>query len=115
MCHPSQDIYALGTVFMEIETVRVGASLQDMRDFLASRENPGDTAVVHYWDNAIVDRLPLWIEKLQHEKNTPSGLASLMTQMMKMAATDRPNSGEVLARLNQITEMGDHMCCDWCT
>jgi hypothetical protein len=98
---------------MEIETVRRGKSLQNMWDDLADNHNPDVMAIVSYGDVNIIERLPMWIEKLR-EAGTIADLASLMTDMVKERAFERPTSRQVLERIRQCKEEGIVLCGELC-
>ena len=111
----SLDIFSLGCVYVEIETVRRGFSIQQMRDYLAgTTSSPGQTTFVEYHKSNIMNELPRWIRILEADGGTSHALAELMIEMVNNSAPMRPTIEQVLQRVSQCREDGRPLCGNFC-
>ena len=113
MLDKSGDIFSLGLIFLEIETVRKGSSRQQLRDFLADTA-PGVTAVVKYSDENIKCRIGSWIDQLNQDLGTPAQLASLLKRMLGLSSEDQPTIEQVLQEVSECEEDGLYFCGESC-
>lgn len=85
-----------------------------MRDFLVQSSTNGEAVKIRYWDEKVIHRLPLWIEKLERESQTLSQLADIMRRMVSIQPSSRPSASEVLREVRLCKEGDDFLCGKYC-
>ncbi|KAL5386078.1 hypothetical protein PMIN02_008665 [Paraphaeosphaeria minitans] len=127
---PPDDIFSLGCVFMEMETVRSGRSLREMHKFLlgetesestdttegartreSDEENTRRQPPIQYKRPEVLDKIPHWLKQIG---SSSSGFYELACKMMQADAKLRPSAEHVLGDIARCKVGKEPMCGNDC-